>query len=74
MSSASNESSESEEGIDEEECGAGADRYGWSAKQDKELLKRVCLHGEGNWKVIFDNSPILIEWCEQAGGKIGSSL
>ena len=32
---------------------------GWTANEDEELEKRVRLHGEGNWKMIFDNSHIL---------------
>ena len=36
-------------------------RQKWSAKEDKELIKRVRLHGAGNWKTILDNSPILQE-------------
>eukprot|EP00571_Detonula_confervacea_P000961 CAMPEP_0172330226 /NCGR_PEP_ID=MMETSP1058-20130122/61291_1 /TAXON_ID=83371 /ORGANISM="Detonula confervacea, Strain CCMP 353" /LENGTH=1041 /DNA_ID=CAMNT_0013047431 /DNA_START=37 /DNA_END=3162 /DNA_ORIENTATION=- len=33
----------------------------YSTEENEELRKRVRLHGEGNWKVILDNSPILQE-------------
>ena len=58
---------ESNEGSEVE--GIARERKAWSAKEDKELLKQVSLHGEGKWKVILDNSRILSEWCAQAGGK-----
>mmetsp|Transcript_27430 Transcript_27430/g.58671 ORF Transcript_27430/g.58671 Transcript_27430/m.58671 type:complete len:620 (-) Transcript_27430:189-2048(-) len=33
----------------------------WTLEEDMELVKRVRLHGDGNWKGILDNSPILQE-------------
>ena len=34
-------------------------RKEWTAKEDWEIVKLVRRVGEGNWKVIFDNSIVL---------------
>ncbi|KAL7543530.1 hypothetical protein ACHAXR_012842 [Thalassiosira sp. AJA248-18] len=34
-------------------------RVDWSAEEDEELRERIGIHGDGNWKDIFDCSPIL---------------
>jgi len=50
---------ESEDESDEEEVhGKGR---AWTAEEDKELGKRVRLHGEGSWSAILDNSCIFRE-------------
>ena len=65
------EDKSSEEEEEDESCGEESTyvfedysefkRQEWSIKEDKELMKRVRLHGAGNWKTILDNSLILQE-------------
>lgn len=51
---------ESEDESDDEEEVFGKGRT-WTAEEDKELVKRVRLHGEGSWKTILGKSRILQE-------------
>ena len=68
------ESCGEESAYDFEDC-SKSKRQEWSAKEDKELMKRVRLHGAGNWKTILDNSRILQERYSNAlSGELSSSL
>ena len=65
-SSEESESDKAEAESDDEEEKQVRRRNEWTVEDDEELKKRVRLHGEGKWKVIFDNSTILQKRYETA--------
>lgn len=51
--------SDSEVDSDEDENKDCQHKKPWTAEEERELRRRVRLHGEGNWMAIFENSRIL---------------
>ena len=44
-------------------------RSKFSVEEDEELRKRIRLHGEGNWKDIYDNSRLFQDRYKDSSGK-----